>query len=586
MKKLLLSFLLLLTAACAFAQPQITPSQLAPHEGFTRKSPCASSAGDGCGSNPPTWHITPAQCGILFSTSSARNEDTSFSTAGIRFTLPTAAEFATAGYTSSGASPLSVSNREGQCRIGFVTAAPLPTNYLSIGIDGGVSGTDKLTHLGEGNSFDAFSGDMKPNIGYGTMWFYWNGTSWLTEASPAHATRFNQGQIPAHGQGRMFLVTADPSWWTVTTSVGKIAYCPNHGRGLAVNANSHDILMLTPTNCAFTSLSGSTTQYLQIQAGTGVTISAIAAGAAYIAGTAPNGTAYLAGNYVRATISGIASANLTDGDTVTIWNVPTTLGSVVNGKWIVEVVDSTHIDLHEAVYDWDHERDADSTGVGPPSSYVATDTILGGNTSRAAMTYIGLSGASATGAATDASQGVEFLGNTNSTTLVGIAKDLAGVITDSGATREVASLFNPVEKKCEFNLSGNKTTTSLTFVEADATRRCSFVYIPGVATKATSLGDLGRRVRYTATVRSSNNTALDGCEYAIGFDGTTAEESSPPGFTNPTGITDGQHTITVAGNKSGLSIGLHNARLLHRAVTGGTCTTYATGTTVMFWIWQ
>jgi hypothetical protein len=73
MKKLILLVLLVLSAFFAEAQ-LISPSQLKPVDGFVRKSPCQAGSTDACGSEPATWPITPDQCGFIFSTSSARDE--------------------------------------------------------------------------------------------------------------------------------------------------------------------------------------------------------------------------------------------------------------------------------------------------------------------------------------------------------------------------------------------------------------------------------------------------------------------------------------------------------------------------------
>lgn len=587
MKKLIAVLLLLFAVLDVAAQvPYMAPSGLKPTWGFVRKSPCQAGAGDACGTNPPTWHITPAQCGFFFSTSSARNEDGSISTKGIRFTLPTVAELLAAGYQPSGASPLSSpTNREGQCEVSFVVAAPAPENYLRISIDGGVLGTDKLTNLGEGNSFDAYAGDLVFNHGWGIIRFRWNGVSWLYDGDASNGDRINFGQLSSHGQGRLFVVTADPSWWTVGSKIGHLAWCPVNGRGIGVNSNSHPTMILTPVGCVFSQPSGSSVDLIQLRAGASTNLSAISQGAAYGAGTAPNGKAYPAGNYTILTIGGTSGQNMQSGDTVTVWNAPTTLGSTANGKWLVKVIDSTHIELHEAVEDWDHMN---LTGVGAPSSFVVGDTILGGNTSRAAITYTGMGTvALAGGRYTDPATGLEWTAGTKDGAIVGLARVTADVYGDSGSTRDVASFFNPVEKMCEFQISADKTTTSTTFVEVDNTRRCNFVYTDGISSKAKALGDTGRRVRYSVQAAVSNNTAAAGCDIDVNFDGGAAESTAPPGFLNPAGITGGQQMLTLTSNKAGLTEGGHTLRLMWRETgAAGTCSMKAAGTTVRVWIWQ
>ncbi|HET8744317.1 MAG TPA: phage tail fiber protein [Ramlibacter sp.] len=737
MKKALLLFALALLGFDAAAQ-YVTPSQLKPTDGYVRRSPCQSGAGDNCGSEPPTWHATPSQCGTIFSTSSARNESYSYDrdsgtgvktvfsipfpylntshvevlvggvlqtegvdytvsapgssgtvtfttppaaaatvlvrlkttwdgdgvtvtfpfnfrinyieslevkvggvtktystdytisglrspaggtvtftvapaagsgnvsikmialpTKGVKLTVPTNAELVAAGYKASSASPLAgPTNREGQCRIGFVAAAPAPTNYLRIGLDGGVLGNDKFTNIWEGGpSIDFYDGELVFPEGWGIVWYVWNGTSWVYDGnSGSMGERVSMGQTSSQGQGRLFVVTADPPWWTVGSKVGSLAYCPHNGRGLNTNANDHTTRALMPVNCVFSTPSGSSTDYIQVTQATGSFASDVTQGAAYAAGTSPDGTPYPAGNYVVVVLTGTMSPVAT-GNTVSVVSLPMTLGTKTTGKWIVKRLtpgvdpgcaggSPACLELHEEVQDWNQNK---VWGIGPPSSFVAGDTrVLAGTNVACCMAHALSTVSLANGRRTDPVMGAELVGSVTAPegTIVGLARVVGGVYTDSGSTRNVASWFNPIEKKCEFTLSADKTTTSTSFVEVDNTRRCNFVYTDGISTRSKMLGDTGRTVRYIANIGAANNTAANGCEFAIGFDGITPEESTPPGFVNPAGVTGGRQTVTVSGAKSGLTNAAHDMRLLMRAVTGGTCTAFAGSTTVQAWIPQ
>jgi hypothetical protein len=592
MKKLFAAFLLLLSVATTFAQPAVNPSQLAPHWGLVRKSPCATGNADACGSNPPTYHVTPAMCGILFSTSSARNADNSVSTAGVKFTLPLVSELTAAGYTPAGASPAAgFTNREGQCQVSFVMGAPGPDNYLRVGISGGVQGTDKFTPFAQG-AYDLTDGEIVfPYLTPGVITFTWNGTSWLLDTTtPAIAERLGNGQMGAHGQGRLFVVTADPSWWTVDTAVGKLAYCPNNGLGTAANANGGSQLTLMAVNCTFrTPTAGTATEWVGYRNVVSGITNSIAAGAAYGAGTAPNGVAYAAGNYAVMAVASIGS--FVSGTTVEVHNIPTTNGTVLEGKWIGKLLTSpttgcatgSCIELHERV----DETSVNASPIGPPSSFVAGDTIKTGWVNPVSFNYAIVTNPASSGARiTNASNGVDYaLSGSNRDTVIGLVRRVSSAYVDSTTTRYVASYFNPVEKKCQNVFTTDRTLTSTTFVEVNSEIRCNFVYLNDVSAQAASLGDLGRRVRYEATIGAGNGTASDGCEFAVAFDGTTAE-AEVAGFVNPSGVSGGRQAVSLGGQKSGLTEASHYITLLARAVTGGTCTVNAATTQLTAYIWQ
>ncbi len=319
MKKLLSALLLACIAMPALAQvPVVSPTAMEPHWGYFRLSPCAAGNADLCGDNPPTWHIPVAACGVVLSTSAARNSDGSASTAGVRYTLPTVAELTAAGYTPSGADGSQTYNRQGQCEISFVMGLPLPGNYLRIGIDG-VQNSDKVTFVYDGTFHDMFYGDVVfTPVGSASLTVAWNGTSWLAKAgTPNMMEQLGYGQTAAHGQGRLFIVTADPTWWTVDSRIGQLAYCPNSGRGTVASNNGGMGLLLIPSTCTFLEKAADTTQTLWVtlrKIGS-TNITAISAGAAYGAGTAPDGTAFGAGNYAVLTGAFLASG-MFSGNTV------------------------------------------------------------------------------------------------------------------------------------------------------------------------------------------------------------------------------------------------------------------------------
>jgi hypothetical protein len=103
----------------------------------------------------------------------------------------------------------------------------------------------------------------------------------------------------------------------------------------------------------------------------------------------------------------------------------------------------------------------------------------------------------------------------------------------------------------------------------------------------TTLGALGRRVEYSVTVTGSNNTASNGCNFAVGFNGTTPEQANAPGFLNPGGVTGGKQSVSFTGSKEGLDEKTnHYMTLLARTEAGGTCTVYKDNTFINVYIWQ
>jgi hypothetical protein len=669
-----LAFLfLLVTSAVASAQSYVNPSELAPRWGFIRKAPCGTLAGDNCGSNPPTWQLTPAFCGVMISTGAARNEDVaavtgssgtgdgvatvfpytfggipypndldvrvnnvlqtygtdytattgptggnvtfavapgaalpvtikakSFSNYGVRHLLPTVAMFTAAGMgNGAGAAGSSgAANREAQCEINFVMGAPGPENYLRVGMEG-VALVDKVTPFGQG-AYDIHNGDLVfPYLTPGVVTFLWNGNSWLIRGStPAMAEQMDMGQTQHHGSLRLMRVTADFPWWTAGSNIGKLALCPQNGHALVGNSNGGNQLTLMPINCIYldndTGVAQSSLITMRNIVSTNVT--AIAQGAAYVAGTAPDGAVYPAGSYVVLHTNAIV--NFSSGNTLNVHNVATAGGNRLDGKWIgkklVAGVDTgcpaltNCIELHQRINEGAHRNGTDvGTAISPPSAWIAADTMTTVNP--VAIHYASLQRANLlTPRETNYRTGTEREADSHRDTVVGIARTVAGVgWTDSATNRLLVSYFNPVRKEARCVFTVDRTTASLTFVELNSEIRCNFMTSSGMSSIQTTLGALGRRVEYSVSVTAGNNTAANGCSFAVGFNGTTAEQANPPGFLNAAGITGGKSSVSFTGSKEGLDEKTnHYMTLLAKADVGGTCTIYKDQTFINVYIWQ
>ncbi|MEX3315672.1 hypothetical protein [Sulfitobacter sp. PS-8MA] len=568
-----LAALLVIGAGSAFAQSvKVSPSEVKPTAGFVRKSPCGSGDGYGCGSNPPTYNLTPeTSCGIVFSTSAARNEDGSVSTEGVRFVLPTVAEMLASGYAPSGPSGASVAdfaNREGQCQISFVMGAPGPENYLRVAMDG-EHGIDKFTGFAQG-AYDFADGELVfPYLTPGVITYGWNGTSWLlsSTSSAALSEQHNQGQMAAHGQGRLFKVTQDPSWWTVSSAVGKLAWCPVNGMGLIAAANGGSQLWRVSPGCTFHEVGvGSTDGLLGLRTVRSGFISAIGAGTTYTAHTSPGGDACDAGTRVRVTIN--SSPALVDGTVMEIHGVPATNGTNIEGKWIVEKVTDTTVDLHQRLVDYD---DARSTFAGCPSSYVAGDTIREGFANIPSFNYTIIAAATISSRSTNPTNGAEIVTTgANRDTLLGAIYRSGGEILDNASNRHIASMFMPMPRDCRNSRSTSYNVTSSSYVEVtnSSEGRCSFVHLNRTSTTAEGFGDTGAGVRYEADFTVSQTTAGAGCEIAIAFGGTTTE----PDTRTFTAATDGDsRSFIFGGTKYGLPDGKTDMRIFARTIGGGLC---------------
>lgn len=586
MKKLLAALALLLCAAPLFAQPTGIPEELlAPRRGFQHTHICTT--GDwGCGSNPPTFQIpadgyTPGTgpdsgrhvgCGTTYSTSHARNTDGTVSTKGVRILLPTVAMMAAVG--------ISAPYRDGQCEIHVVMGAPGPQQYLRIGVNG-VNPDDKFTALPTGAG-DMTNGEfIIPYRTPGVITFQWNGLSWLLgSATPDVAEVFGNGQLAKHGDVRLFRVTQDPSWWTVGTKVGSLALCPENGNGMIGPSNGGDMLIRISPTCVFKDpvTGGPSSEWIVLGFSGAAGCTGIGQGASYTGGTAPDGTVYAGGNYVL--LQGCAVANWSDGNTITVYSGKSALGTRINGRWIGKLVGSD-LELHEEVT---------HLGVSAPSAFVAGDSTTvapayqaqflstQGTTSARQMWY---------------ADGAEIQGGTTRRTIVGVAQrgptGFSGTYQDTSSLRLVASLYQPVQKRCATTTAADRTTASLTYVELTGATdlRCTFMYLSGIGSQGVVFGDNAngaRAVQYSLQIEASNNTNADGCQFTVAIDGVA--QTPTTGFTNPAAENGRHYFLSIRGSANNLTEAPHTLTLNAKALTGGTCTVYSAGTSQDVMIWQ
>lgn len=590
MKRIFLFLISLLAVLPALAQvPQIGVGQLAPRWGFQHTHICTTSAW-GCGTNPPTYQVpadgyTPGAvgdgpdmgrhvgCGTTYSTSHARNTDGSLSTKGVRIVLPTAVQMAAAG--------ISAPYRDGQCQINIVMGAPGPGQYLRIAMSGSNTAVpdDKFTVI-PGGAADSSNGELiLPYRTPGVISFQWNGVSWLLNyATPDVAELFGNGQLMAHGQGRFFFVSSDPTWLTTGTLVGTVAYCPLNGRGTITNSNGGDMLGRIPYGCVFkAATAGTVLEYITVGLTTVATGDGIGQGAAYSGGTAPDGTVYAGGNYVL--LKNMTLVNGQSGNTITVFNGKSTLGTIINGNWIYKIV-GADIELHEEVT---------KDGISAPSSFVASDTL--DSTKATQVKGYGLFLATAgigSGRRTWAPNGAEMSGLTASDrTIVGVARRIGGVYQDDAKNRYTASWFNPVQRKCLNNFTADRTTASTSLVEPNSEIRCNFSVLNGGSTFAAQLGDSAntRAVDWTIHAEVSNATNGASCTVAASFDGAAAEPEVA--VATQGAATNGQHfMVTLRGSKTGLSEAVTHYLTLQAKASAGTCTIYSTNTTLEAILWQ
>jgi hypothetical protein len=161
--------------------------------------------------------------------------------------------------------------------------------------------------------------------------------------------------------------------------------------------------------------------------------------------------------------------------------------------------------------------------------------------------------ASTTAYATQVGTGVTVKAGDATRTLVGMARTNGSTAwTDSATQRFVRSWFNDPGAALLNNFTANRSTSSTSFVELNSEIRIEFLVWSGETFQ----------VGATGNVNAASNATVS---TAIGFDGTTADDSSTQ--TGVGGVT-GNYGIGLILFKSGLAEGYHYATLLGNTNSG------------------
>lgn len=157
--------------------------------------------------------------------------------------------------------------------------------------------------------------------------------------------------------------------------------------------------------------------------------------------------------------------------------------------------------------------------------------------------------ASATGYGPNANSGVFVKAADPTRTLVGMARTVSSAWVDTATQRFVRSFFNDSGVTLNNYFTANRSTTSVTYVELNSEIRVEFL---------TWDNDI---VSYACNGAYSNATGGVATYTSVGFDSTTSPEDIVVFHTQPSGGTL-SHSLSLASNKSGLSVGYHYLTVL------------------------
>lgn len=392
---------------------------------------------------------------------------------------------------------------------------------------------------------------------------------------------------------------------------GDIALCSWNGNGLIIGGPddptktsffANEILNKIPATCLIYEpdlVAGSTVQYVEATLNasdltctasiTATCPSGIASGV--ISGN-PNGQG---GNYIR--FISASSPNMGPQNQIKIGNGTMLNGTVVPQEAIVRLVhtaannaaepvpcattEGTCYDLITPVFNGN-----------PQTGSNAVTTFVPGDNASASYRYYydgihPVTFTSPTQHVTDVITGHEVLTADKQSTIVGMVKLNGAVggknsISDTESARNVGSWFNRSTKKLRCAYVTDQTDANTTPHETSSTIRCPFLSI-GVPATAQNQGAQFPGLEYGYDGAASNATASDGCQSAAAFvTGATlgGAEAGAGAFINNAATNGAYFNVGFTGMKQTLAEGAWSITLLNEAITGGTCTFRAAGSSL------
>lgn len=395
---------------------------------------------------------------------------------------------------------------------------------------------------------------------------------------------------------------------------GDLALCPWNGNGLIIpgsdgpkgtsNYFTDEILQKIPSSCLTYEpdlAAGSGVDYLEallnssnLTCSANITATCPAGIASGVISGNPNGNG---GNYIR--LVSASNSNMGPVNQIHIFGGTMQGGTVMPQAGVIRLVHTLANNPNEPVpcastegtcYDILYQ-----TYNGNPVINGFT-TFQPGDTATASYHYYydGLKAVAMSGTSnvTDPVTGQEADANNFLATIVGGFKLNGGSpnsISDTDTARNVASWYNRTPKKLRCAYSGDQTETSLSPHETSTSIRCPFIVlaVPGTAYGS---GAALPGLQYQYDGSASNGTASDGCQSAAAFilsgGALGAAEPGAGKFVNNAVTAGTVMNVGFGGMKMSLTPGFWSITLLNEAITGGTCTMSASGSSLIAYPWQ
>lgn len=542
-KTILLALSFLAIGAAAYADVGMNWNQLRGVPiGTIRNNvvPCLKGSST-CGSNPPVYQATAADCGTMIPGNSLYNQ--------VSGPLPNFAP-SNGGYLKLPTSAMLTAANKTQCDIGLVLPA-VATQYICVDPGGA-----KFTSWPGGVTGDVLHGCvMSRNYPSGVVNFSWDNTSWIiTQGTPNLMCNLGMCQVPGLAQGKLTYAGTDD-----------VEFTPYNGNGVGINhynqPSGGSIVEIPANSVHATTGSASLVEYAELSYSVSV-VNGVSAGAANGAG----------GNYVHLSFTSLGGMH--NGNTVECHNIQMAsntapgLGTQTDNQWTVGNVSGTSLDLINQV----NPNGAGAPGYAViPSAFSPGDTWTSGATSATGMcAYMSLLYSSVPGGGhiTDPITGVEedSIGSEQNP-IVGIVKFVSTHPVDTNAQRFVCSWFHQSLKNSTMLYTVDRSTSSVTYAQPNAEIQSQFVTC-GVPANAAAKGAAVSGIRWTLTYKVANGTPANECDIGVAFNSTTTPEATQGVVTNSTN----PMTATISGTKTGLAEGFNFATVLMKSPSGTSCT--------------